>query len=130
MPVLAADTSSLPEIAGDAALLVDPLDTAAMTAALQRLVQDQTLRSRLIGRGFENARRFTWRKRPCAPWIYWKTARVLDPFQLNNSGFAATQANKSRMPSSGETAGCQPNKRPALRISATKTRWSPGRQSW
>lgn len=62
VPVLAADTSSLPEIAGDAALLVDPLDTAAMTAALQRLVQDQTLRSRLIGRGFENARRFTWRE--------------------------------------------------------------------
>ncbi|MGB4871339.1 MAG: glycosyltransferase, partial [Candidatus Promineifilaceae bacterium] len=62
VPVLAADTSSLPEIAGDAALLVDPLDTAAMTAALQRLVQDQTLRSRLIGRGYENVGRFTWRE--------------------------------------------------------------------
>ena len=62
VPVLAANTSSLPEIAGDSALLVDPLDTAAMTAALQRLVQDQTLRARLIGRGFENVRRFTWRE--------------------------------------------------------------------
>jgi glycosyltransferase involved in cell wall biosynthesis len=59
-PVLCADTSSLPEIAGDGALLVDPLDTDRMTTALKRIVEDQDLRSRLREAGFENVKRFTW----------------------------------------------------------------------
>jgi glycosyltransferase involved in cell wall biosynthesis len=58
--VLCANTSSLPEVAGDAALLVDPLDTAALTAALQRLIMDSDLRQRLIAQGQTNAARFTW----------------------------------------------------------------------
>ncbi len=61
-PVLAANTSSLPEIAGDAALLVDPLDIQAISQGMQRLVTDVTLRTRLIAAGLENCRRFTWQK--------------------------------------------------------------------
>jgi len=61
-PVLAANSSSLPEIAGGAALLVEPLDETAMTAALQQLVEDQPLRQTLIDRGLENVRRFTWQE--------------------------------------------------------------------
>jgi len=59
-PVLTANSSSLPEIAGDAALLVDPLDEAAMAAAMRQLVEDQSLRQTFIARGLENMRRFTW----------------------------------------------------------------------
>lgn len=59
-PVLAANTSSLPEIAGDAALLVNPEDTIAMAEAMQRLVTDASLQNDLRGRGYANARRFTW----------------------------------------------------------------------
>jgi glycosyltransferase involved in cell wall biosynthesis len=58
--VLTATTSSLPEVAGDAALLVDPLDTAAITQGMQRLVQDETYRQELIQRGFENVKKFSW----------------------------------------------------------------------
>ena len=58
--VLTATTSSLPEVAGDTALLVDPLDTAAITQGIQRLVQDEAYRQELVQRGFENVRRFSW----------------------------------------------------------------------
>lgn len=58
--VLTAATSSLPEVAGGAALLVDPLDTNAITAAIQRLAADPLLRDELMQKGFENVKRFTW----------------------------------------------------------------------
>ena len=59
-PVIASTTSSLPQVAGDAALLVDPHDVAAIAAAMQRVVGDSALRERLVERGFVNARRFSW----------------------------------------------------------------------
>ncbi len=58
--VLTATTSSLPEVAGDAALLVDPLDTAAITQGMQRLVQDEAYRQELVQRGFANVKKFKW----------------------------------------------------------------------
>ena len=58
-PVIACDTSSLPEVAGDAALLVDSSDVAAMRNSLIQ-VQDPSTREDLIQRGYQNARRFTW----------------------------------------------------------------------
>ena len=58
--VLTATTSSLPEVAGDAALLVNPLDTAAITQGMQRLVQDDTYRQELVQRGFANVKKFSW----------------------------------------------------------------------
>ncbi len=59
-PVITSTTSSLPQVAGDAALLVDPHDVAAITAAMQRVAGDTALRERLVERGFVNARRFSW----------------------------------------------------------------------
>ena len=59
-PVIASATSSLPEVSGGAALLVDPRDTAAITAAMQRIAADRSLREALTVRGFANARRFSW----------------------------------------------------------------------
>jgi glycosyltransferase involved in cell wall biosynthesis len=61
-PVVAANTSSLPELAGDAALLVDPTDVAALTSALRRLLLDASLRADLIARGREQVKRFTWER--------------------------------------------------------------------
>lgn len=58
--VLTANSSSLPEVAGDAALLVDPLDTAAITHGMQKLVQNAAYRQELVQRGFENVKRFSW----------------------------------------------------------------------
>lgn len=61
-PVLAANTSSLPEVAGDGALLVDPLDTDAIAAGLLRLAGDPALRDRLRAAGFANLHRFSWQR--------------------------------------------------------------------
>jgi glycosyltransferase involved in cell wall biosynthesis len=61
-PVMAANNSALPEIAGDAALLVDPLDVEAIAQAMLRLSQDEVLRQRLIAAGYENLKRFSWEK--------------------------------------------------------------------
>ncbi|NWG16681.1 MAG: glycosyltransferase family 4 protein [Chloroflexi bacterium] len=59
-PVVTSNISSLPEVAGDAALTIDPYDVEALTNALQRLIHDETLRQRLITLGQQRARLFTW----------------------------------------------------------------------
>lgn len=59
-PVITSNSSSLPEIAGDAALLVDPLDTNAIAAAIMRLNDDHDLRATLRQRGLARARLFNW----------------------------------------------------------------------
>lgn len=59
-PVLASNTSSLPEVVGDAALLVDPRDTAALAEAMARLFSDDRLAKELSARGLARARQFSW----------------------------------------------------------------------
>jgi glycosyltransferase involved in cell wall biosynthesis len=62
VPVLTSSTSSCPEVAGEGALLVDPLDTGSIAQALRRLLSDEPLRRSLIANGFANAARFSWDK--------------------------------------------------------------------
>lgn len=59
-PVVTANVSSLPEVAGDAALLVDPLDTNALAEALKRLITEENLRKELIAKGLMRVKAFTW----------------------------------------------------------------------
>ncbi len=59
-PVVASDVSSLPEVAGNAALLVDPYDTAAIAKALARLNHDSRLREKLKADGLMQAAKFSW----------------------------------------------------------------------
>ncbi|MEO1291411.1 MAG: glycosyltransferase family 1 protein [Pseudomonadota bacterium] len=59
-PVITADRSSLPEVAGGAARLVDPEDTAALAGALRDIGTDPTLAADLTARGKANASRFAW----------------------------------------------------------------------
>jgi glycosyltransferase involved in cell wall biosynthesis len=59
-PVICADNSSLPEIAGDAALLVNSADTGGLADAMHRLLVDLSLRERLAARGLAQAGKFTW----------------------------------------------------------------------
>jgi alpha-1,3-rhamnosyl/mannosyltransferase len=61
-PVLTSLSSSLPEVAGDAALLVDPRDTAAIAAGLERLLRDAGLRERLRVAGRARAAAFSWER--------------------------------------------------------------------
>jgi glycosyltransferase involved in cell wall biosynthesis len=62
VPVACSDASSLPEVAGDAALLFDPRNEVAIATALQRLLRDAALVETLRARGLERARAFTWER--------------------------------------------------------------------
>ena len=59
-PVITANVSSLPEVAGDAAVLVDPLNVKAMAEAIVRLFNNSTVRDRLVEKGLARAEQFTW----------------------------------------------------------------------
>jgi glycosyltransferase involved in cell wall biosynthesis len=62
VPVACADASSLPEVAGEAALLFDPRSEEAIADALRRLLTDEALCGRLRRLGVERAARFTWER--------------------------------------------------------------------
>jgi glycosyltransferase involved in cell wall biosynthesis len=62
VPVACANRWSLPEVAGDAAVLFDPEDQAAVTSALERLLGDSELAARLRAAGTERARSYTWER--------------------------------------------------------------------
>jgi glycosyltransferase involved in cell wall biosynthesis len=61
-PVLAANSSSLPEISAGSAMLVDPLDVNEISRGLQLIKEDGALRQELVTKGYANARRFDWDK--------------------------------------------------------------------
>lgn len=65
-PVITSNVSSLPEVAGDGALLVDPYDVHAIADGMRRVVSDETLRQALIARGRARAREFSWPKAAAA----------------------------------------------------------------
>ena len=71
-PVICSNVSSLPEVAGDAALLVDPLDTESLAKALYQVVTQPELCSRLVEQGFSQVAKFSWQR--CAQ----ETLRVLE----------------------------------------------------
>jgi len=62
VPVVCSNTSSLPEVVGDAALAFDPLDVDAIAAAMARALSDEEWRATLIAHGFERVERFTWER--------------------------------------------------------------------
>ena len=72
VPVLTSDRSSLPEVAGDAAVLVDPLDRGAIAKGLVRLVTDSALRRRLADAGPRRAARFTWSATADGTWASYR----------------------------------------------------------
>jgi glycosyltransferase involved in cell wall biosynthesis len=73
IPVVTSNRSALPEVAGHAALLVDPEDTDALRQALRRLSEDAELRDELARLGTRWARDFTWEKAVRATWDVYQT---------------------------------------------------------
>ena len=61
-PVITSNRSSLPEVAGDAAYLVNPYNTAELSRAMDVVLKDQSLRDILINKGKERAKSFDWQK--------------------------------------------------------------------
>jgi glycosyltransferase involved in cell wall biosynthesis len=59
-PVVTSNNSCLPEVTGDAAVLVDPLDEMQIAGGIHKILQDETLRARLIEKGLARATRYRW----------------------------------------------------------------------
>lgn len=95
-PVIAADNSSLPEVVGDAGLLVDANDVCGVADALHRIVSSDALRSELSAQGIARAREFDWDR--CANIVSDTLCRKLelerpDVFQFVPNSVAATTAH-------------------------------------
>ena len=73
VPVLTSNVSALPEVSGDAALLVDPTDVVSIAEGLRGLIENQALRQELIGKGLARSGEFTWEKAVEGTWkVYQK----------------------------------------------------------
>jgi glycosyltransferase involved in cell wall biosynthesis len=72
VPVITSSCSALPEVAGDAALLVNPEDSAELADALVRLASDEALRDDLARRGHERALQFSWESALAKTWKVYK----------------------------------------------------------
>jgi len=74
IPVLSSNRSAMPEVCGDAALMVDPEDEEALGTALRRLAEDAELRRDLSERGQLRAREFSWERAAEATWAVYREA--------------------------------------------------------
>jgi glycosyltransferase involved in cell wall biosynthesis len=75
IPVLTSNCSAMPEIAGGAALLVDPLDILSIGNALLRLADDESLREKLMRQGFERIQQMTWESAVEKTWAVYDELR-------------------------------------------------------
>jgi len=101
-PVIASNSSSLPEVAGNAALLIDPLDSYGLSEAMRRVTTDYALKQELVKKGLGRAKQFSWER----------TAR--ETMQLYHRIEADLATDKRRiMPSqdAGEPIGVPPLRR-------------------
>lgn len=85
-PVVASDRGAIPEVVGDAALLVSPDDPLATAVVLQRIVAEEGFRRTLVRRGFERAARFRWEE---------AAARVLALYAEGEGGPASPSPRSS-----------------------------------
>ena len=61
-PVITSNVSSMPEVAGESAILVDPYNVEEIASAIHKVSSDKNLRDNLIQKGFENCKRFSWQR--------------------------------------------------------------------
>jgi len=92
-PTIVSNISSLPEVVGDAALLVDPRDVEEMAVAMQRLLRDDDLHAELREKGLQRARVFSWER---------AARRTLDVYRkVAEPRRAATQPTTATTPEKG-----------------------------
>jgi glycosyltransferase involved in cell wall biosynthesis len=68
VPVLTSNVTSMPEVAGDAALLVDPFSTTSITEGMLQLYTDAALRSQLVEKGLQRSKLFSWENTANSLW--------------------------------------------------------------
>jgi glycosyltransferase involved in cell wall biosynthesis len=72
-PVVASNVSSLPEVVGDAAVLVNPYDVDAIVEGLARVLTDPVLAADMSRKGIERAREFSWERSVAKTWAVYQT---------------------------------------------------------
>jgi len=77
VPVLCSNTSSLPEVVGDSAVLVNPADVNDLARGLHEITTNEDLRRTLIERGYQQAQKFTWQA--CADAVLSVFEKTLEP---------------------------------------------------
>jgi glycosyltransferase involved in cell wall biosynthesis len=60
VPVITSNVTSMPEVAGDAAILVDPFDVEEISSAMKNIAENESLRENLIQKGFQRCKAFSW----------------------------------------------------------------------
>ena len=73
LPVVASNVSAVAEVAGEAAILVDPFEPEGMATALERVVSDSALRAELRRKGLERAKRFSWERCAAETWDVYRS---------------------------------------------------------
>ncbi|MGE5221503.1 MAG: glycosyltransferase family 4 protein [Omnitrophica WOR_2 bacterium] len=81
-PVIAADNSSIPEVAGDAALLVKAEDTESLARFIREILQDEALRRKLSEKGLQRAKCFSWKKCGCETVSAYQKAVIPGPDRI------------------------------------------------
>lgn len=76
LPVVASNVSAVAEVAGDAALLVDPLDAEGIAGGLERLISDSELRAELRAKGLDRAKRFSWERCAAQTWDVYRSLLI------------------------------------------------------
>ncbi|PIU55851.1 MAG: hypothetical protein COS88_03665 [Chloroflexi bacterium CG07_land_8_20_14_0_80_51_10] len=61
-PVVTSNTSSLPEVVGEAGIMVNPYDTRSLVQAIRQVLTDRELRDKMVRKGLEQSKKFTWEK--------------------------------------------------------------------
>lgn len=61
-PVITSNTSSMPEVAGDGAMFIDPFNPEEITLAMQRMLTDEKIRQQYIEKGFKQSEKFSWKQ--------------------------------------------------------------------
>ena len=59
-PVITSNVSSLPEVAGDAAILVNPYDVKEISKAMKNIIENEELKKKMIRKGLDQVKKFTW----------------------------------------------------------------------
>jgi glycosyltransferase involved in cell wall biosynthesis len=62
VPVITSNTSSLPEVVGDAGIMLDPHDVEGLADAFMHVISDENLRQKMIAKGLEQAKKFSWER--------------------------------------------------------------------
>ena len=61
-PVVTSNTSSLPEVVGEAGIMFNPLDTDSLVEAMRQVLIDSELRNNMVTKGLEQAKKFSWER--------------------------------------------------------------------